>query len=162
MFVFDFFEIRPIARFTSFFQGCTLVFLYCITVFLAAHQIQETGLMFGYPPSVSMLFVPIYEEMIFRGVLFSFFLRSMSVQRSIFLTSILFGLWHLKNLLFLPIFDVTYQMLYAGLCISPIFCLITYRTRSIWPSVLLHYCINLFAGLFSLSTQISVLGSIFH
>ena len=52
----------------------------------------------GYAPSTSLLFVPIYEELLFRGVVLKYFESSYGWGRAILFTSALFGLWHLKNI----------------------------------------------------------------
>ncbi len=105
-------------------------------------MVQQTGKMDGYSPSVSMLFVPIYEELIFRGVLLKFFEKHYQKIRAVLVVSILFGLWHLKNIFWLDLSSLIQQIGYTSLIFSPITCWVTLKTRSVWPAVIIHYVNN--------------------
>lgn len=83
----------------------------------------ETG---GLPPEVwwYALFVPLGEELLFRGWLFSLFERlwprraasaTNPLPVSLWLTSLAFALWHLQNLSRDPLPYVGFQLLYTGL-----------------------------------------------
>lgn len=69
----------------------------------------------------------------------------MNWKKAIALTSVLFALWHLKNIFFLPPGALLYQMAYTGLIVSPVLSYITLKTRTVWPAVILHYLNNLAA-----------------
>jgi membrane protease YdiL (CAAX protease family) len=95
---------------------------------------------------VSLLFVPIYEELIFRGVLLGYFENMTSKLRAIVLVSVLFGIWHIKNIFWYDQSYVIHQVAYTTLIFSPIACLVALKFRSVWPCVILHYMNNLVAG----------------
>ena len=140
---FEFFRFKRIGPFTREIQLILIVLLYIVTIVGYWLQVQKTGKMDGYAPGVSLIFVPIYEELLFRGILLRFFERNYGVRVSVIVTSLLFGLWHLKNVFWLSHADLVKQVLYTSLAFSPLTCWITLRTRSVWPSVVLHYLNNL-------------------
>ncbi len=141
----DFLHFRRIGFFTPLIQGMLIVLLYVLTTLIAYAQYRNTGTMFGYPLAISILFVPIYEELLFRGLIFGWLSKNASTKVAFGVTSLLFGLWHLKNIFWLGPERVAMQMLYTGLLFSPIACWITVKTRSVWPMVILHYFHNLLA-----------------
>lgn len=129
-------KVSPLA------QIIAVVLLYVLTIFWYKYEVGMTGVVAGiYPMSQHLFFVPIYEEIIFRGIFLGYFLKIYKPFVAIVFVSLLFGIWHLKNIIF---HDPIYQMLLTGLVLSPILCFVTLRTRSIWPAVILHYCWNLF------------------
>lgn len=136
---------RNIGPVTPLMQAVAIATLYLCTVLLGYIDYLETGLMFGYPLSISILFVPIYEEVIFRGIIFRYLEEKSTLLKAIVATSILFGLWHLKNIFFLSPDELVSQVIYTSVIISPIFCYITWKTKTIWPAVILHYLNNLAA-----------------
>lgn len=140
---FEFFNFKRIGPFTREVQIALVLLLYILTVAGYWFQVQKTGTMDGYAPGVSLLFVPIYEELLFRGIFLRFFERTYKALASLVITSLLFGLWHLKNVFWLSPLDLTKQVLYTALVFSPITCWITLKTRSLWPCVILHYLNNL-------------------
>lgn len=75
------------------------------------------------PLAVTVVLAPIYEEWIFRG----WVLRKLGIVMS----SVLFGVWHLKNLFFFEVSDVVYQIVWAGLVLGPVFGYVAMRTKSI-------------------------------
>jgi membrane protease YdiL (CAAX protease family) len=94
--VFEFFQFRKIALLSPGAQ-ITLISVLYVTMTLGYYfSVQSTGKMDGYSPNVSLLFVPIYEELIFRGLGLKCFENRYGTVRAIIFTSILFGLWHLK------------------------------------------------------------------
>lgn len=138
----EFLAFRKIGILTPAVQLIAVVLLYTVTTLFAFADYNAHGTMFGYPFSISILFIPIYEEIIFRGFILEYAQRHLSWTNAIALTSALFSLWHLKNIFFLPVGGLIYQMLYAGLIVSPLLSYITLRTRTIWPNVILHYLNN--------------------
>lgn len=109
-------------------------------------EYKKTGKMYeNYPLRISILFAPIYEEFIFRGAILFYLLTIYSPIIAIVVSSLLFGLWHLKNIFYLPKRKLTGQMLYTGLFVAPIAAIITLWTGTIWIAVILHYLNNLIA-----------------
>ena len=91
------------------------------------------------------VFAPIYEEIIFRGLLLSLLLKRFPTKQAALISTLLFGLWHLKNIFYLPPGRLLYQIFYAGLIIGPVLTYLRFRTKSIWPGVILHYVNNIWA-----------------
>jgi len=143
--VWHFFQWRRVGWLTPGVQAMIIVVLYLATVAWCYGEYRTKGTFFGYPPSVSILFVPIYEEMIFRGFLTEYLHHRMSSTSTIVLVSLLFGLWHLKNIFFLPLSKVLYQIAYVTLIFSPVVTYMTLKLRTIWPAVIVHYLNNLLA-----------------
>lgn len=74
---------------------------------------------------------PFSEELIFRGVIYNKLSKSMSITATIIIQGILFGVYHM-NLV---------QGLYASL-LGIVFGYVTYKTKSIWPAVIMHMVNN--------------------
>ncbi|MDF2379336.1 MAG: CPBP family intramembrane metalloprotease [Candidatus Gracilibacteria bacterium] len=138
-------SFRNVGFLTIPIQIVLLVLLYVMTVVVGYMGFLESGLLFGYPVAMSILFVPIYEEILFRGVILGVFMKKYSIWVSIFASSVLFGLWHLKNIFYLGVSDLSVQILYTGLVFGPVMAYITVKTRTIWLVVMLHYLNNLFS-----------------
>lgn len=136
-------QLHPIGWFGRGAQLTVIVLLYVVTLLGYLAQFRSTGKMAGYPPSALLLFVPVYEEIIFRGVVLGFFERHYGKVRAVVGTSALFGLWHVKNIFWLTPGEVGRQVLYCACILSPLLCGVTLKTRSVWPCVIIHYLNNL-------------------
>ena len=79
----------------------------------------------------SVLVAPICEETFFRSFIFSGFLNRMPILVAIFLSSLLFAIAHADLGSFAVLF-------FIGLALA----LVRWRTRSIWPGILLHLLNN--------------------
>jgi membrane protease YdiL (CAAX protease family) len=117
--------------------------LYVATTLLLARGVRLTGKMMGYAPDVWILFVPITEEILFRGLILGALEISYGPVRAVVISSLFFGLWHLKNVFWLTHYQLLHQMLYTGLIFGPITAVLALKTRTIWPGVILHYLNNL-------------------
>lgn len=53
---------------------------------------QNTGLLFGLPLRPTLVLGPIYEEVIFRGVILGALMKSVSWKKALIYSSLLFGL----------------------------------------------------------------------
>lgn len=137
---------QRIGRFTVPLQYAVVAILFAATVAVAFWEYSERGTMWGYPFSLTILFVAFYEEVIFRGFVLNALRKRTSIAISIIVTSILFGLWHFKNLLWMSFNPVVHQVLYTGLIVGPIFAWVTIRTNSIWPAIMLHQLHNVLAS----------------
>lgn len=84
---------------------------------------------------VSVLFVcviaPILEEMLFRGIILRGFLQNYSPWRSIFLSSLLFALYHM-TISQIPVAFIT------GCFLGWLYV----KTKSLWPSIMAHFFYN--------------------
>ncbi len=139
---FEFFQFRKFFGIGQGLQICFVSFLFLLMTLGYFLQVKQTGKMDGYTPGVSLLFVPLYEELIFRGILLKFFEKSYGAIKALVFVSILFGLWHLKNIFWLEQDALVSQIVYTSLFFSPITCWITLKTRSLWFAVMIHYLNN--------------------
>lgn len=127
-------------------QIVIMVILYIATGLTQLPFYKKTGrLFYNYPPNSFLIFAPIYEEVIFRGILLTTFIHLYGVVWAIVLQSILFGLWHLRSLLFMSPKRVAIQVFYTGLILGPLFAIITLWTGTIWVAVILHFLNNFLA-----------------
>lgn len=143
--MFDYLRFRKIWFLTPTIQVVLIVSLYFIQVYIAYLSYLKTGLIFNYPLFcyATVIFAPIYEEIIFRGFIFHIFLKNFQLFQAIVFSSLLFGLWHLKNIFFLNTYVLAKQIIYTGLIFGPIMALITHKTKNIWPGVILHFLNNI-------------------
>lgn len=137
---------QPIGWFSKTMQIALVVLLLVTTVFVAFWEYDSVGTMWGYPFSISILFVALYEELIFRGFVLGALLKRTSAVSAVIISSILFGLWHAKNLLWVEPALILRQILYTGLIVGPILAFVTVKTRSIWPAIILHQLHNILAS----------------
>ena len=90
---------------------------------------------------ISMCFVALLEEVIFRGLLFKAMCRD-NVKVAVIVSSLTFGLWHIVNLLLgAPVFETVLQLVYAsavGFCYTVVFLV----GGSIVPCILSHAIVN--------------------
>ena len=142
----NFFPFISIYWFSPLLQILAIVLLFSIAAFQQYGDVKRTGKMYGnYPPSIRLILVPIYEEVIFRGIIFGGLLMLVPVFYAVAISSVLFGLWHIKNLKWDGRKRVAGQVLWAGLILGPVFAYITLLTGSIWVAVILHYINNIWA-----------------
>ena len=121
--------------------------LYIATTLFLAREFRLTGKMMGYGPDVWILFVPITEEILFRGLILGALEIAYGPVRAVLLSSLFFSLWHLKNVFWLTDGQLIHQMLYTGLIFGPVTAILALKTRTIWPGVILHYVNNLLVAL---------------
>lgn len=79
----------------------------------------------------AVIAAPIYEEIIFRGILFPFILKLSNVKTAIIFTAVLFAAIHLHLPSLLPIALLSVLLCYAYL-----------RTASIWTCIGMHMMFN--------------------
>jgi membrane protease YdiL (CAAX protease family) len=152
--------------------GCSIIFFIStyITANIFGTYIFDLDVIFGVPSLsplrigwlyfVIMLIPGIWEEVSFRGVITTLHLRKYSDITSLILVSVLFGLFHLINLLSLqPIIPTIIQVLYATI-LGILFGYLFIKTRSLIPSIILHYLIDS-AGQLFMNAYFSDMGSFF-
>ncbi|SFU63585.1 CPBP family intramembrane glutamic endopeptidase [Butyrivibrio sp. INlla21] len=121
------------------------------------YQIPEIPLASAMPSIIGLFFsemgTGVLEELTFRGFFFNAFLdrfgnTKKGVIASMVLSSSVFGLIHLTNLIGNPEYFVSVmaQVIYATL-LGCFFCIIYYRTKNIWPCIILHGLVD-FTGSF--------------
>lgn len=121
--------------------------LYFIPLIVISSVNLWNGVRMNYPVLetvlyiISMCFVGLLEEVIFRGLLFQG-LRKLNVTTAIVVSSLTFGVGHIVNLLLgEPVFDTLLQLVYAtaiGFCFTAIFLV----GGSILPCILSHAVVN--------------------
>ena len=129
------------------FKGSFKKFAYFIPLAIVSSVNLWNGLTLNYsiPVSIfsviSMCFVGILEEVIFRGFLFKGMCKS-GVRSAIVVSSLTFGVGHIVNLLRgEPILGTLLQLVYAsaiGFCYTAVF----YRGGSIIPCIFSHVLVN--------------------
>jgi membrane protease YdiL (CAAX protease family) len=142
---FSVFDLKKVGFLTPDLQIFSIALMFFILSAWNYLNFLQTGTLFGYPVSVSLFFAPIYEEILFRGFIFVGLQRIYSLKKSAVITCLLFSLWHFKNIFWLTQPQLIHQMIYSGFVIGPIFLYLTWRTKSIWPGVMLHYANNILA-----------------
>lgn len=87
---------------------------------------------------VFVIFVGIFEEVLFRGIVLHGLERRMNVIFALLLSSFLFGAMHYVNWIGGQSLSATHaQVLHAGLS-GILYGAITLRCRSLWPAVFIH------------------------
>lgn len=99
---------------------------------------------------ISICIIPaVCEELIFRGVVFSGF-KNLSLKKACILGGIIFSVAH---------FDPQ-QSLYT-FAVGVLFCYIVYRTKSVFPGMISHFCLNFSQLMFSrISFSLTAAGEI--
>ena len=138
------FEFRRVWIFAPWMQICAVAGLFAATVLLTRAEFVAKGTCFGYPgPAFNMLVNPVYEELVFRGWILGRLARGHSRTLAIAVSSLLFGLLHLRDIYWLEPPALLRLMAFAGLVLGPLLAWVTLRCRSLWPAVILHYVNNL-------------------
>ena len=140
--IFEFFQFKNIFLMPPLGQIALITILYILTTIGCYFDYKMNGTMYGYPIGTSMLFVPIYEELIFRGIILKFFEKNYGKIFAIIITSILFGLWHLKNIFWIDTQSLTEQIAFATFIFGPLTAWLVIKYRTLWPAVILHYLNN--------------------
>jgi len=103
------------------------------------------------PPSTGYItaFPSIFEEISWRGVILTLFIRRYSAKKSILITGLGFSLLHLLNLLGggNPAFVLRQVIFTFGIGIF--YGMLVLRTKSLLPAMLFHYLVNIFIGSFT-------------
>jgi len=105
-------------------------------------------LSFGWFRLVYMLRPGIWEEVAFRGVILNLQKKKYKQWAVVLINGIIFGLFHLTNLISFPnSLDVYLQAFYAG-CVGIALSYMYIKTNSLLPCIITHYLFNAFSILF--------------
>lgn len=142
---FKFFHFQKVLGLNLSVQISLVISLFLLQSYSAYWLISENLDYNGMPVEWSGILAPIYEEMIFRGIILALLLNHYKPFKAILISSLLFGLFHFRNVIYLGLeFSLFYQMFYTfGLGL--LFGWITIKTKSIWSAVILHYINNIWA-----------------
>ncbi len=97
-------------------------------------------------PSLLVSFPSIFEEVAFRGIILTVFLSKYSERKSIVFSSMGFGLMHLLNLMSGREFVWVIGQVVWAFTIGLFYGYVFVRTRSLLPSMIVHYLSNVFIG----------------
>ncbi len=139
-------ELLTFRRFWIFspaLQMAVVAALYTVTTLLFVRTFRLTGKMLGGAPDVWILFVPITEEILFRGLILGALEIVYGRTWAVVISSGLFGLWHLKNAFWMGNAELLQEIAYTTLLFGPVTGILALKSRSIWPGVILHYLNNL-------------------
>lgn len=137
-----------VAGVTPLAQIRIIVLLYLATIAWSYFERTHTWKVFlHYPLVVTIFLAPLYEEIIFRGYIQRAMVRYFWITSGIVQTSIMFGLWHCKNIIRLSPLDLLQQVIYTGLVIWPALGYLAYKTKTIRPGVIIHFCNNIIVGM---------------
>ena len=139
----NFLSLRPIGRLTVTHQIVLLVLAYLSSIAYYYHQWLTTGLLPLPGNHWLLIFAPLYEEVLFRGLILGSLLKNYSKKTAILTSALLFGIWHLKNFSAYTPEAMLYQVAYAGLILGPFLAWLTLKTKSIWMGVLVHTANNI-------------------
>lgn len=140
----EFLKFKRIGPITPAMQIACMLSAFVLLAILGRDSVEYTGLLFGRPTSAyfATFFAPVYEEVLFRGVILSVLLSRFKPWKAIVFSALLFGLWHLKNIVYMDMSSLVHQMCYTGLVFGPLMAWITYKTKTIWLAACLHYLNN--------------------
>jgi membrane protease YdiL (CAAX protease family) len=141
--------------------GCSIIYFISTYIFgnIFGNYIFDLDVIFGNPGTsisiygwflfILMLIPGIWEEFSFRGVISTLNLRKYSQRTVLIVVSLLFGLFHFFNLISGSNLILTgVQVVYASL-MGFLFGYLFIKTKSLIPSIILHYLINSVGQLFT-------------
>ncbi|HKB15723.1 MAG TPA: CPBP family intramembrane glutamic endopeptidase [Planctomycetota bacterium] len=138
------YDFKRVGRVPAWAQASLVVGLFLATVACTHAEYRSKGTAFGFPgPAVQMLVSPIVEEWVFRGWMLGRLVRNHSNTFAIGISSLLFGLLHVRNVYWLETGALLRSMAFTGLVLGPFLAYVTLRCRTLWPAVVLHYANNL-------------------
>ncbi|MHA2425588.1 MAG: CPBP family intramembrane glutamic endopeptidase [Candidatus Thorarchaeota archaeon] len=124
-----------------------------------------TGMLYGnYTVDLGFLLLPenavyvfgainagVWEEIMWRGIILTLFLKRYSVRTSITLNTVLFALSHLQNLLVgRPLVEMLGQLIFV-LIATPFIAYVFIKTESLIPGIIIHYAIDTLGHIFMIS-----------
>lgn len=139
-----FLELRHIGFLSPGIQISLIILLFLGTLYVQRQEYEKTGKTYGrYPWRISTFLSSTYEEIIFRGLVLYGLSQFISIIWAIIVSSILFGLWHIKNYKWQTKKQTIHQVIYTGVIFGPVASVITIWAGSIWVAVIFHYLHNL-------------------
>lgn len=100
---------------------------------------------FGVLSFESLIKAPLFEELLFRGVLVGLSCRTLNSRQTVGINGVLFGLWHLATAIALAggfTFESMLLVVLSGL-FGAALAAVRLRSRSLWLCVILHSLINI-------------------
>lgn len=149
-------HIKPIGKLPVKGVFFIIVTLYLCSIIYYYWQYKTFGTIDGYDAvhTPSLIFAPIYEEILFRGLILVGLLKIFQKKSSVIIWwGILFGLWHLKNFPFVELDFSQYGLYRQVIYTTFLWSFLTYlalRYKTIWLGVMIHYVNNIFLAPVSL------------
>jgi len=170
---------RKIVRNILLGIGCSVIYFMSTYIIgnIFGNFIFDLDVIFGNPGTsisiygwflfILMLIPGIWEEVSFRGVISTLNLRKYSRTTVLIVVSILFGLFHFFNLFNIIMFEDPFlflvstglQVIYTSL-LGFLFGYLFIKTKSLIPSIILHYLINSLGQLFTYVMFDSIIDSV--
>ncbi len=91
------------------------------------------------------LLVGLFEETLFRGIVFHGLRTAHSLWFAILASSLLFGLFHMVNLAIGQGWDITIFQVVNATALGIFFCAILLQSGNLWPAIVLHAVWNSYA-----------------
>lgn len=154
-------RVRPFFRLVLLALSCYLILALCQAAGSIVFRLfegypltwrfirQVFDLSGDLPPGSAALLVTIpslLEELAFRGIILTTFLNQYSERRAIVFSSLGFGLIHLLNLTMGREWIWVLGQVVWAFCIGLFYGYVFVRTKSLVPSMLVHYLSNAFIG----------------
>lgn len=147
------------------FQRPIRIWLGLIVIFFASLLVLKLNIIFAAGLKLGQLFnialiaisAGVYEEVLCRGLLFSYFLGVFRSKKHVLLwtavaSSLIFGLLHLSHLFYGQSVQTTLQQVFYAFVIGLAFSAIRISTNGIWVGMIIHSLID-FDPLINLQTQ---------
>lgn len=148
-------------RITNYKPATKLVLVTIISVCLLLGGLAIAAIFYGnFTLNLGLIFIEespfvliainagLWEEIMWRGIVLTLFLKRYSVQMSIAINSVLFALAHLINFFASPDVLMMLGQLIFVLIATPFLAIIFIKTESLLPGILIHYSIDAFGILF--------------
>ncbi len=134
---------------------CTAVFFASMLISTLLTGLYVFNLTLILPPTSDSLlssFKPgIWEEVAFRGVILFILLKKFPVRKAILIDAVLFGVFHLTNLIFNPTLIgliLTLRQVGFTTILGLFFAYLTVKTDSLLPAIITHYLFDAIGLLF--------------
>lgn len=95
--------------------------------------------------------IGLFEEIIFRGLIFNSFLKNNSLIKASIISSCIFGVIHLLNLIHTNDYIGTFAQVIYATFLGVLFSAIYYKTKNLWSVVFLHSILNISSGFYDIS-----------
>jgi len=123
------------------------IFFLFLTLFLAIVGLIPTLKKKNIFPYISDTLAAFLEEIIYRGIIFGLLFKiSQNIWIAVIISSLLFGLWHMKNY-YKSGKMIIWEFMYTALIFGPLFAIARVFTGDIFCGILIHYLINSFFAL---------------
>lgn len=127
--------LRPSWEYSFYFL--LLTFLLAVVLYPIARKEKVTQFYIGGVHAAFM------EEILYRGIIFGLANAiGMNAWVSLVISSLLFGIWHLKNFPWQGKNKTIYQFFYTALFAGPMLCVLRILTGDLYLSIFVHFVMN--------------------